>query len=354
MRRAFLLALFLSSGGSFAQVDAFFGSGKPPTFVEEEADRRFLRSGIGRALSKGTREPHCQQVLRGLFTVLAEAAPTLHKRDETFYVDAALWAGAQSQLSSARFNGGRHLALMIRRVMIDRRLPPEWLKVAEELNRSIPIIDMGKLRFLAEGVRPIDSFAFTLPALLERYHVEVVRATSAAAGKATAQFRDSYLDREVAWGDLTLVDIRMSSPAVRPKKRGTKQEPKRTDPEAEEPEVIARLEFRVKGPPPSPLALVAPAKPEVAHTQITAKLAPEQYIDINKLPRGKRLLVRGRFWEMSNDVQSLELREALLFEERDWELGAPLADSHATALCPFASDELGGTTSSQPGGFGQH
>ena len=68
--RLLAVALALSSSSAFAQKEVFFGSGKPPVFKETDTDRRFGKSRIAKALSSGTEDPNCVQLLGGLFTAL--------------------------------------------------------------------------------------------------------------------------------------------------------------------------------------------------------------------------------------------------------------------------------------------
>mgnify|MGYP000399682798 CR=1 FL=1 len=84
--------------------------------------------------------------------------------------------------------------------------------------------------------------------------------------------------------------------------------------------------------------------------KIIAKLAPKQFSDLEKAARGQRMMVRGQFWEMNRDVTEVEVRDAVLFEDRDW-YGAMLADPNVIAACPAAINELTGVGPAQPGGF---
>jgi len=343
MREGLLVTAFLFTAlPAFAQADVFFGTGKPPGYTELDLDRRFAKSRVAQGLSKGTDQLECVQLLGGLLTVLAETAPTLHKRDENFYLDPTLVQALNLQLTTPQFPGNAYLSLMVRRVLIDGKLPSEWLRVAQSLNAQVRIIDLAKLQFLADGVQPVDSFFFTFAALRDRYEIEVKRANSTARDTALLAFRDAYLDRNVAWGGLTLIDI-----APPKKKKGKKAR-------AEEEDVlIARLQYvepqsQSDSLMPAILGQTKKAKPII----VEARLAPDQYVDLTRLPKGTRLLVRGRFWEMQDDLGVLELRNALLFEDRDWSRGTVLADPAAIARCPMALNDLTGVAPVQPGGFG--
>lgn len=326
-----------------AQKEQLFGAGKTPTYREDNLDRRFLRSGLGRALSEGTTNPDCVQVLGGLFTMLGEVAPTLHKRDADFTVDPHLLAAFNAQLVTPAFPANAYLAAMVRRVMIDGKLPDAWLATAESVNASVSIIDLAKLRYLNQGARPIDSFYFTLPVLRERYDIEVKRATSAASSDVRTEFRDAYVDRDVAWGSAKLVDVGLTrSPSSRAKS---------TVPAPDEPEQLF-AELRWTPPPPPQGEVVVFTPPKLAPVKLVVRLAPKQLLDLGKLPRGKRMLVKGRFWDMNEKISEVEIRDAILFEDRDWSRGALLAEPSAVARCPLAINELTGIAPVQPGGFG--
>ncbi len=335
--RSTLFALCaLTSLPAFAQKDVLFGSGKPPVYEESEVDRRFLRSRVYRALNEGTADPNCAHLLRGLLTALAEAGPSFHKRDENFTVDPLLLEAVNTQLSTPRFPAANFLAAMVRRVLLDRKLPDGWMATAEAINPALPTIDMGKLRRLQEGVEPIDSLYFNLPTLLARYDEEVVKANSLAKQTALRDFRDTYLLRSIAWGPLHLKD-------VQPARRRAGGEVAAT----------AVLEWTAPKPPTQgdPMLELIEKKPKGPKLRITAVLAPKQYVDLSKLPKGQRMKVVGQFWEMSRGVSQLEVREALLFEDRDWSKGALLAPAGAAQQCPFAVNDLTSQPASQPGGF---
>jgi hypothetical protein len=285
-------------------------------------------------------------VVGGLFTVLAEVAPTLHKRDADFTVDNGLLQALATQLSSPRFPGPAYLTAMVRRVQIEKRLPQEWLDTAARVNARVQIIDTAKLRFLADGVQPIDSFAFTLAALRQAHDIEVQRATKVATTNEV-EFKDRYLDREVAWNGLMLMD-------VGPEKKGKKKS-------YDDGTIVARMELIPPKDDGNPFHFQIDAErmlkgpPKKVIIRVNARLADKQYIDLYKLPKKTRVMVRGRLWGMNKNVTEMELRDAVLFIDRDWSEGAVLADPNAVAQCPAAINELTGTASGamQPGGFGQ-
>ncbi|MBN1207550.1 MAG: hypothetical protein JXB05_21960 [Myxococcaceae bacterium] len=344
MRSALLaLALGLLSLPASAQL---FSPGAPPVFKEEDLDRRFAKSKVHAVLLKGTHDPNCVQVVGGLLTLLGETAPYFHKRDENFYLDPALIQALNLQLSNARFPGTTYFVSMVRRVLIDRKLSQEWLGTATALSPYYPVMDLSKLRFLAEGVKPVDSFLLTLPVLRERYTVEVVKANSAAASTAEGMFRDAYIDRDVVFGGLEFIDAAMEKKKKPKKRRGVPVE-------EEPPAMIARLVWY----PPDPNAGrinpfgIPTQKPKGVN--VTARLAEKQFLNIDQVPKGSRMLVRGRLWEYKKGITQVEVRDALLFEDRDWSQGALLADPNATAACPVAFNDLTGIAPTQPGGFGQ-
>jgi hypothetical protein len=335
-----LLFALLWAGPALAQKDLFFGTGKAPVFREEDMDRRFMKSKIYRGLMNGTEDPNCVQVLGGLLTALAEIGPTVHKRDENFSLDPVLLQALNTQLVNPRFPGNAYLTAMVRRVLIDRKVPDEWLATAEALNAKVRIIDMGKLRYMNDGLQFIDSLYFTLPALRDRYDIEVVRANSAVTSDVAEEFRDSYLTRDVAWGNATLIDAGL---AKRTGKKGKKPSP------VDQEEIMAVLQW--EPPQPTQTQIMIFAAKKIPPVKIIAKLLPKQYIDLTKVPIGKRMLVKGRFWEMNRAVTEVELHDVLLFEDRDWSQGALLADPAAVFACPLAVNDLTGVAPRQPGGF---
>jgi hypothetical protein len=349
MRPALLaLALSLLSLPAAAQPEVFFGSGEPLVLEEADFDRRFLKTKFHQALLQGTKDPNCAQLLGGLLTLLGETAPFLHKRDENFYLDPLLVQALATQMVTPQFPANEYLVAMVRRVLIEQKLPADWFQTAAALGPYVLTIDVGKLRFLSEGPQPIDSFLLTLPALRDRYQVEVRRANTAAASTAETAFRENYLDKQVAFGGLEMVDLRVE----KPKKKKVKLRRGQPPPEPEQPYVVARLVWY----PPDPNANeINPFANEVkrAVVNITARLGPRQYLDLSRLPKGARLLVRGRFWGYKGAVDSVELRDALLFQDRDWTQGNLLVDPAAVAQCPLAINDLSGAAPIQPGGFGQ-
>ncbi len=346
MRPAFLaLALGLLSLPAAAQL---FNPGSPPVFKEEELDRRFKKSKVYQVLMQGTRDPNCEQLVGGLLTLLGETSVYLHKRDENFYLEPMLVQALNTQMSNQRFPGSAYFISMVRRVLIDRKLSQDWLDTAVVMTQATaPQIDLSKLRFLADGVKPVDSFLLTLPTLRERYEVEVVRANATAANTAEAVFRDTYIDREVIFGGLEFIDAGLEK-----KKKPVKKKRGAAPVDEEPPALVARLVWY----PPDPnagMGIFGGQQEKPKGITINARLADKQYISLDQVPKGARMLVRGRFWEYKKGITDVELRDALLFVDRDWSQGALIVDPNATAACPAAYNELSGTAPTQPGGFGQ-
>jgi hypothetical protein len=365
MRRAALLFALLSST-AFAQVGAgLFGGPKPPLFREQELDRRFKFSKVNRMLMSGQVEgTPCLQLTGALLVTLAEAAPYLHKRDEKFYLDPGLGQAFSMQMDSQRFPGSVYLLAMVRRVLIDGRMPREWLVTAAQVNQTVGIIDMAKLKYLADGVQHIDSAYFTYEMLRQRLKDEVGAATTAAAGTAGMAFRDTYLDRMVTWGGLQILDVGAERRAPI---KGRKNGPTLM---VEQGGIVAHLQWTEPAPandfftgpdpgsklpkmPGNVQSLFGPTKR--AKAAITARLLDQQYADIYSLPKGGRVMVKGRLFEMNNDLSQVVIRDALLFQDRDWSQGAILADPGTMLMCPAAVNDVTGTAGVyQPGGFGQH
>lgn len=344
-------ALFLAlSSSAFAQgevVDGFFGNGKPPLFGEQEADRRFRRSRIAKLLTEGTEDPDCAQVVGALLTALGEIGPTLHKRDENFTVDPALLQILQRQLNAQGFPGTTYLTLMVRRVLMDGKMPKDWLDTAIRINQAYRVIDISKLKALADDASLVDSYYLTIPALREAHQREIGRATR-ASDTSQLEFRDKFLDRTVTWTDLMVVDIGPDAPEAPAgkKRRGA-------PPPVDDGALVATLQ---EIPPRTAEQQLVFFKPQVKapEVMVRAKLSPQQFLDLGRIPRNRAVTVRGRLWEMNADLTQLQLRDAQLFYTRDWSEGAVLVTPTAIAQCPAAIDELNGIAPNQAGGFGHH
>jgi hypothetical protein len=344
-RLAFTLFALLWSAPAWAQKGLFFADGNPVVFREEEADRRFKKTRIYKALNEGTNDPNCVQLLGGLLTALGEAAPFLHRRDANFSVDPYVLGAVQSQLSVNGFPAGNYLNAMVRRVLIDKKMPDGWMVTAERINPVVRIIDLAKLKYMNEGTKPIDSFYFTLGALRDRWDLEVLKANSLVRTDVAEEFRDSYLDRDVAWGGATLIDFKLEEALPETPAPGKK---KKYVPD----HMIAYLEWTPPAPSSEKMVVFAHTPGAEKPIRITAELHPRQYLQLASVPKGKRLLVKGRFWEMNKAISAIEMRDVLLFEDRDWSRGILLADPNAVAACPLLVNELTGVAPIQPGGFG--
>lgn len=345
MRTTALLLTVLIAAPALAQKEELFGNGKMPIFREETMDRRFAKSKLAKMLKEGSTDPGCVQLMGALFVALAEIGPTLHKRDETFAMDPNLKAAIETQATTPAFPAMAYLLSMVRRVLIDKRLPDEWYETAKTVNAQVKIIDLGKLKMMNEGLSFIDSNQFSVPLLRQRYYVEVVGTNSAVTTDVSAAFRDTYLMRDVAWGGATLLDAGLNAPK---KKKGAGN--KKYNP-VEFGELVAILEWLPPDPRKTEIDFYGnAAKKPPPPVRIIAKLSPKQYSDLEKTFKGQRMMVRGQFWEMNRDVTEVEVREAQLFDDRDW-YGALLADPTVIATCPAAINELSGLVPTQPGGF---
>lgn len=342
-----LFLALLAGLPALAQKDDLFGSGKFPNFQEEVPDKRFARSKVARLLNEGTDHPGCRQLVGGLLTALAEIGPTLHKRDENFVLDPQLQEAVQTQLSTPAFPALAYLVSMVRRVMIDKALPDAWLQTAKSTYPSAKTIDLAKLQHLADGLALIDSNAFTLPLLRYRYRTDVLSANTAVRTSVMGPFRDAFLDRDVAWGGLTVLDAGLNAPKPKAAKKGAR----RPEPSPSGIETVAILEWLPPDAARNEVNLLGGARAPNESIRVIAKLAPRQYVDLERVFKGRRVLVKGKFWEVNQTLTEVEVRDALIFEDRDWSGGAGLADPAAVATCPAAVNDLVGLSPQQPGGF---
>lgn len=338
-----VLFLLLLSMPAWAQKEEIFGTGKPPNFREEKMDSKFMKSKFSKMLVAGTENPGCVQLMGGLFVALAEIAPMIHRRDENFTLPPELQDAVQTQLSTPTFPAVAYLVAMVRKIMIDKRLSDEWLATAQALNKKVKLIDLAKLKMINEQILFADSAYFTIPVLKNQYIVEAVNANSAVTTDVIGAFRDTYLDRDVAWGGATLLDIGINQPKGKNKKKRYR------DAEAEE--LVAVLQWMPADPRLNQVDLLAQAPVKVDPVTIYVRLQSKQYADIEKFHRGQRVLIKGRFWEMNKNVTELEVREGLIFDDRDWSSGVLLGRPQDVATCPVAINELTGTAPQQPGGF---
>ena len=75
------------------------------------------------------------------------------------------------------------------------------------------------------------------------------------------------------------------------------------------------------------------------------------FLNLERLPRGRRLIVKGNLWEMNQTITEVEVRGALLLEDRDFSQGVALGNPDVIAECSLAVNELTGVAPVQPGGF---
>ncbi len=326
-----------------------FGTGKVSQFKEETMDRRFKKSRLGKMLDTGSDDPNCVELLGALFTSLAEISPMLHKRDDNFVLDPILQDALANQASTPIFPALGYFTAMVRRVRIENRLPDSWFETAKRINSTVKIIDLAKLKLMTDGVSLVDSAYFSIPVLKQRYFTEVKASNSAVTTDVAGAFRDKYLDRDVAWGGAILIDLGSNAPQKG--KQGKGRQKLRPITPGDMSELIAVLEWIPPDPRKTSLDLVGAIKERPPPVRIYAKLAPKQYIDLEKIPRGGRLMVRGRFWEMNQTVTEVEVRDALLFHDRDFGAGVILALPEHVQQCSAAINELTGLAPKQPGGF---
>jgi len=349
MHRLLLLIAFLTCFPVFAQTPktVIFGEGRRPAFREEAIDRKFQRSRLARALNEGTADENCRALLGGLLTALAEMAPFFHNRDENLHLDPSLWAAIQTQLDTPSFPASAYLLSMVRHVLIQRRMPEAWLKTAENINTTYNIIDLAKLKLISEGLSPIDSFLLTLPVLKQRFDEDVLAVTSASKVDVVTEFKDTYIDRAVTFPGLPLVDIGLYSAKT---KKKLPQPPNTSLGQLNE--LVAVFRWVIPGQASNVTSTLRGSRqPPLKAITVYAYLAPRQYINLDRIPKGARLMVKGRLWANNADLTQVEIQNALLFEDRDWSQNALLALPGMVDKCPFAVNDLTGVAPLQPGGF---
>ncbi|MCL2179086.1 MAG: hypothetical protein FWC28_02625 [Proteobacteria bacterium] len=339
-----LIAL-LACSSAFAQnpKTILFGDGRRPHFQEDSLDRNFQRSRLARALNEGTADENCKVLLGGLLTALAETAPFLHNRDENLYFEPNLWAAIQTQLDTPTFPSSSYLLCMVRHVLIQKRMPEAWLKTAQTINSSYHIIDLDKLKLLSEGLSPIDSFLLSLPMLKQRFDEEVLAVNSTSKTHALVEFKDTYLDREVTFSGLLLDDISLYSSKTKKKQK----QPRNTS----NGELVAVFSWVLPGQTPNAPTFGFVKKQKLKTIRVQASLAPRQYINLERIPKGARLMVKGRLWSVNAALTEIEIINALLFVDKEWSAATLLALPGMVDKCPFAVNDLTGVAPVQPGGF---
>jgi hypothetical protein len=143
------------------------------------------------------------------------------------------------------------------------------------------------------------------------------------------------LDREVAWGGLTLVDIQR----VAPKKATGKG---KRDPAPGPADDTATYDL-------AHLALIFPASPMDQITgrkapepvRIAARLGAKQYLDTTHAVLSRKYLVRGRLWAFAAALQGIELNDAVLLEDPNWASWPGISTPADVAACPACVNEMG-------------
>ena len=342
LRMTAVLLVGLAAAPALGQVvdPELFGDGKPPVYKDQETDRRFLKTGIYAALNAPPKDPSCQRILATLLVAYAQALPYLHRKDQNFYVDPALIQTLGRTVESREFPGTAFLAAMIRRTLIDKKVPPSWVATGEVLQQRLNApIAVNQMKLFESSVKLIDSFDFTMPALLNRYAREVKLAPSVAVDAAEDQFRDKYMDRDIAWGGLLLYDVAKQAPPPPPKKkRGRHKLAEEPPAEPVEQPTWAIVGFPVGQPKPAVPGL--PGSGQVPQIEIRARLADDQVTDLSKLVRGQRVLVKGHLWDIGPNMAYVEVRDAYIFPDVDWRTWPGLASPQDIAACPIAVNDL--------------
>jgi hypothetical protein len=175
-------------------------------------------------------------------------------------------------------------------------------------------VEVERMQLFSTAVEPIESFLFSVPALLDRYGREVKLATSVAVEAADDHFRDKYMDRDITWGGLILHDIAQEAPPEPAKKTKGKKKAE-PPPEAEPLHTWAVVGFPV-GRPSQPIPGV-PGSGEVPMLRINARLKDEQLHDLKKFARGQRVLIKGHLWDIGPNMAWIEVRDAMIFPDVD-------------------------------------
>jgi hypothetical protein len=321
---ALLIALLSLPLPALAEEPDFF-TATPYRWREDEEDKRLLKTRLAQAMAAPAvpKNAACARVMGSLLAAFAEAAPYFHKRDENF----ALFRVFTDPMTTPAFPAGDYLTHMLHRAMIDGKVPEEWLKIARELKvRTKAPIDLARLAYAVDGAQLIDSVYFNLPAFVQRYNLEVALAPSIAQDGAMDRFQDKYLDRDVSWFGLTLLDIHKEAPR---KVKGVEVDDK--------PHFIATL--ALVQPQTQEDAMFGRRPPEPIRLRVT--LAPEQYLDLKSVAVAGKYLVRGRIFKFQRGTGKpgsppleIDIRDALIFEDRDWTGYRGFATAEDVAACP--------------------
>src|SRR6185437_9076913 len=78
------------------------------------------------------------------------------------------------------------------------------------------------------------------------------------------------------------------------------------------------------GQPKPPMPGI-PGSGQVPQLEIRARLKDNQDIDLTRLVRGARVLVKGHLWDIGPNMAYVEIRDASLFPDVDWRTWPSLA-----------------------------
>jgi hypothetical protein len=346
---ALLLVLSAAARAQAQLVDPeLFGDGKPPVFRQEDTDRRFLKTGINAALSAPPKDPACRRVLATLLVAYSDALVYLHRKDQNFYVDPTLLQTFNRGIVTSDFPATAYLAAMIRRTLIEKKVPEGWVQTAETLRGELQApIAVARMKLDADAVQTIDSFSFTIPALLDRYAREVKLAPSVSVDAAEDKFRDKYMDRDIAWGGLVLHDVAQQAPPEPPrgkKGKGKGKGKKKPPPPEVETEAQELPTWAVVGFVVGKAQEAIPGLPGSGHAapqlEIRARLKDGAPLEVGKLTRGERVLIKGHLWDVATNLGYVEVRDATLLPDPDWSSWAGLASPRDVAACNLAVNDL--------------
>ena len=91
---------------------------------------------------------------------------------------------------------------------------------------------------------------------------------------------------------------------------------------------------------PQPTVPGVPGSGQVPQLQIRVRLKDDQPIDLSKLVRGQRVLVKGHLWDIGPNMEFVEVRDAYLFPDVDWRSWPGLASAQDIARCDIAVNDL--------------
>lgn len=332
------LVVLLVAPPSRAEEQGELFSRKPYAWREDDHDKRLLQTKLMKAMETGFKDTACARVAASLLAAFAEATPYFQKRDNRFTIFRVF----TDPITTSKFPADEFLVHMLHRAMIDGKAPESWLKAAKELKAKHKApIDLARLAYAVDRPVLIDSVELSIVAFLQRYQTEVRLAPTVAQEAAVDRFKDRYLDRDVAWPGLTLADIRkVDAPAPKKGKKSTRRE--EADEASSGPAYVATLLIPQRLPPPNPVFPTKPPEP----MQVVVRLAREQYLDLTKAVVSGSYLVHGRllgFHENSSKnapPMVIDLRQGLLFEDRDWAGYAGFASSEDVDACELAINDL--------------